>query len=68
MNVEVVTSLIGSLGFPIVACIYMAYLNKEITDSHKEEMDSIKEALNANTNAISKLEVLINQILSIVSK
>lgn len=63
MDIEVVTSLITTVGFPIVCCIYMAYLIKEMNEKHKDEMDSMRDALNANTNAISKLETLINQML-----
>ena len=62
--------LIGTLGFPIVACICMAVYVKDITKSnrddvitlnkqHSEEMnafkDEIKEALNNNTIALTKL-------------
>lgn len=63
MDIEVVTSLITTVGFPIVCCIYMAYLIKEMNEKHKDEMDSMRDALNANTNAISKLETLINQMM-----
>lgn len=63
MDLNAITSLITTLGFPIVACIYMAYLVKDMNDKHSSEMNSIKEALNANTSAIDKLETLINQLL-----
>lgn len=66
MDVNAIITLVGSLGFPIVACIGMAwffsktnenYRNdiKEIQLNHKTEMDSIKEALNNNTIALQKL-------------
>lgn len=64
MDMSQVTSLITSVGFPIVACIYMAYIVKDMNDKHKDEMDSMRNALNSNTNAIDKLEALINQLLS----
>lgn len=62
--------LIGTLGFPMVACICMAVYVKDITKTnredvlelnreHSEEMnafkDEIKEALNNNTIALTKL-------------
>lgn len=62
--------LIGTLGFPIVACICMAVYVKDMTKAnrddvitlnkqHSEEMnafkDEIKEALNNNTIALTKL-------------
>lgn len=62
--------LISTLGFPIVACICMAlYVReqtknnredvKELNSQHSKEMetfkDEIKEALNNNTIALTKL-------------
>lgn len=55
MDIGSVTSLIGSLGFPIVCCIAMfSMLNKE-RDAHKEEMGAVTEALNNNTLALQAL-------------
>lgn len=62
--------LISSLGFPIVACICMALYVKEQTKNNREDVkelnaqhskemnafkDEIKEALNNNTIALTKL-------------
>lgn len=66
MDFNIVMAAIGSLGFPIVACIGMAvFFNKvnenyrsdikEINASHKVEMDKITEAVNNNTLVIQKL-------------
>ena len=55
MDVTTITSLIGSLGFPIVCCIYLlTYMNKE-REAHKQELDTIKDALNNNTLVLQKL-------------
>lgn len=55
MDVATITSLIGSLGFPIVCCIYLfVYMNKE-REAHKQELDTIKDALNNNTLVLQKL-------------
>ena len=63
-------NLISTIGFPIVACIVMALYVKEQTKSnredvkelnlqHSKEMDAfkneIKEALNNNTMALTRL-------------
>lgn len=63
MDVQAVTSLISTVGFPIVACIYMAYLVKDMNEKHSSETDTLKESINANTQAISELKVLINTLL-----
>lgn len=77
-------SYFGSYAFPIVACIFMAYYVKDITKSNREDTkalneqhtkemnafkDEIKEALNNNTIALTRLcerlereEARINEI------
>lgn len=55
MDVSMVVQLIGSLGFPIVACGALFYsMNKEQI-SHKEEVDRLSTVLENNTIAITKL-------------
>jgi len=66
MDVTTLTSLIGSFGFPIVACLGMGWYVKyqtdnnnerirQITEDHKKEMKEVTTALNNNTVAITKL-------------
>ena len=59
--IEQIANLIGSLGFPIAACIYMAYVNAKQTEAHKEEMSKMTEAVNelkvAITSLVDKLTV-----------
>lgn len=67
---ETWVQLISSLGFPMVACICMALYVKEQTKNNREDVkelntqhskemnafkDEIKEALNNNTIALTKL-------------
>ncbi len=55
MDVNTIMTLIGSLGFPIVACIALFYMNNKQEEQHKEEIGKITEALNNNTTALIKL-------------
>ena len=66
MDFNSVAQIIGTLGFPIVACCAMAYFFarvndnyrndiKEIQSSHKEEIAGMTEAINNNTLVIQKL-------------
>lgn len=55
MDISAVTTLIGSLGFPIVCCITMFYYMVKQGEQHKQEMDKVTEALNNNTIALTKL-------------
>lgn len=50
---------IQTVGFPIAVCVYLLYDRSKADQLHKEEMDTVKEALNNNTNALTRiLEVL----------
>ena len=66
MDLNVIMTLVGSLGFPIVACIGLGWYVKYMTDTnrsdmtemrkeHKEEMTKMTEAVNNNTIVIQKL-------------
>ncbi len=55
MDVGAIIQIVGSLGFPIAACIAVFwYLMKE-SENHKEEMNKLSEALQNNTIALTKL-------------
>ena len=66
MDANTLVTLIGSLGFPIVACIAMGwffakvnenYRNdiKELQSTHREEVKAMTDAINNNTLVIQKL-------------
>lgn len=61
MDFSAVSQLISSVGFPIAACVALFWqMNRESTH-HKEEMDSLKESLNQNTLAITKLVLFMQE-------
>lgn len=66
MGITEIVGLIGSVGFPIVACLCMGWYVKYQTDQnkaevdkmceeHKEEMLNVTTALNNNTLALQRL-------------
>lgn len=66
MDANTLITMIGSLGFPIVACIAMGwffarvndnYRNdiKELQTTHREEVKAMTDAINNNTLVIQKL-------------
>ena len=70
MNMEVVTTLMGSYAFPIVMCLMLTwYIAKEhaehreeldeLHEKHLTEMKTIAESLNNNTVAIKELTAYI---------
>ena len=62
MDINTISTIIGSLGFPIAACIYMAYVNSKQTEAHKEEMSKITEAVNELKVAITSLVDKLNNV------
>lgn len=42
---EELVNVIGTLGFPIVACIYMAWLHTDAEKRHGEERSKMTEAI-----------------------
>ena len=59
---EIVTQLIASIGFPIVACIYMFKHMEKREQEHAEEIKSFISVVNNNTMAINELK---NEILKL---
>lgn len=55
MDVNSLIQLVGSLGFPIVACGALFWRMVKSDEQHKEEMTKMSEALNNNTSALVKL-------------
>lgn len=51
---EILTA-ISTVGFPIVACIVLAVILYKQNEVHKQEMNEVKEAINNNTIALTKL-------------
>ena len=66
MDEKTIRTIIRSLGFPIVCCLGLGWWIKTITENftkqleetrkdHKEEIKSLKDSLDNNTIAITKL-------------
>lgn len=72
MDAGTIGALISSIGFPILACIYMArwvtkqmecYREdiKELQQAHKDEITKVTEALDNNTRALQELTIYIKK-------
>lgn len=55
MDYASIIQSIGSVGFPIVMCLVMAWYIKQLNAEHKEESMKFTEALNSNTIVLQKL-------------
>ena len=61
MDITGITTIIGSLGFPIACCIALFWYITMIGKQHKEEMDKMSEAIKNNTTVMNQLVEKLNQ-------
>ena len=59
MDVTTITQVLGSLGFPIVACGALFWKMIKDSEARKEESEKLQEAISNNTLAITELSVLL---------
>lgn len=59
MDATTIGTLISTVGFPIAACVALFWQMNKQNEQHKQEMDSLKEALEQNTLAINKLVIFM---------
>jgi hypothetical protein len=55
MDTAMVTQIIGSLGFPIVACIGLGWYLVKVQKQNNDTISKMSDALNNNTIALTKL-------------
>lgn len=55
MDVSTLTQLISTVGFPIVCCGAMAWYVVKKDGSHKDEIDSLRTALENNTKVMTRI-------------
>ena len=60
---EVITQVISTVGFPIAMCVLMFwFLNKE-QETHKQEMNELKDVIARNNEVLASLKQLIEDKL-----
>lgn len=52
---DAIVQAISTVGFPIVVCIILIYLNEKQATRHKDEVDKMTEAVNNNTIVIQQI-------------
>lgn len=50
-----IAQIISTVGFPIAMCLVLLHEVEEMNKSHKEETNSLKDALNNNTVVLEKI-------------
>lgn len=61
MDASTITTLIGSLGFPIVCCIALFWYITKLTNQHKDEIKELRSAIDNNTNVMNQLVSKLNE-------
>lgn len=59
MDVNVILQAISTVGFPICACGALFWMINKQDESHKEEINSLRAVLEANTQALTELKDMI---------
>lgn len=55
IDMNVITQLISSVGFPIACCVYLIYSNNKNNEKHTEEVEKLRTTVDNNTKAMLKL-------------
>ena len=55
MDVNAIIQIISGVGFPIAACLICFWYVNKLTETHKEEVNKLTDALNNNTLVMQKL-------------
>ena len=61
MDVQNITTVITTVGFPIAVCLILFWYINKIQEQHKAETDKLAEALNNNTLVMQQLVGKLSQ-------
>lgn len=59
-------NMISSVGFPIVACIFLYKQNCNQTSTHKEELKTMGDIIQNNTLSITKLYEKMDTLIDVL--
>lgn len=60
MDMNEIISIVSNVGFPIVAFVLMYKNNRDMAQSHKEEIRELTKVIDANTSVTQHLADTIN--------
>jgi len=67
MEQEIINA-IGSLGFPIVACCYLAYMHHQSEEQRIKDEQRHSDERTAMTEALTKMNTTLDYILQFIKK
>lgn len=59
MDANLILQAISTVGFPICACGALFWMINKQDESHKQEINSLRAVLEANTQALTELKDMI---------
>lgn len=65
MEPDAIIQAVSTLGFPIVMCAALLYYLNQERISHKDEMTSMRDALDRNTTIMTELKEMLSVITGI---
>lgn len=65
---EDIVQIIQTLGFPIALCCYLLYDRNKSDQRHQEEISTLKESLDANTQMVSDTKTMIQTFMDYMAK
>ncbi len=60
---NVITTLISNVGFPIAVCIALFYYMEKQNERHQQEVNKLNETVQSNTKVLSELCTLIKTLI-----
>lgn len=63
MDATNIVSIISTVGFPIVMCLLVCWYAVKLNETHNDEVNTLAEVVNKNTDAISNLQTMLETIL-----
>ena len=55
MDFSTIASLISSVGFPIAACVYMAYAQNKSEERYRADIEKLRTTVDNNTQIMIKI-------------
>ena len=55
MDITEISQIVSTVGFPIAACVYMAWQSNKMSERHHAEIASLRAVVEANTLSVQRL-------------
>lgn len=63
MDIQQIIEAISSVGFPIVAVIFMVVILIKQSNNHKDEIKALTDTINSNTQVLRELKTVIQTLV-----